>query len=578
MIKALFYSLIIVTIYYFLTSCANPITPTGGPKDTIPPILIGSYPLNQSLNFEDKSIILEFNERIKTDQIKEQLIITPLIESEYEYTIKKNTIKIEFEEAFKDSTTYTLNFRESIQDLTEGNPTDDNKFTFSTGTFIDSMSIGGYVKELLTNDTIENVVVGLYRAEDTVTIFNGSPYYFTEVDEEGKYLIENIKNGKYLLYAFIDQNKNLQLETNKEKYAFCKDTIMLDTGFVYKNLDLISLDLTELKMMTALASGKYFEINFNKYLYDYDIFPVNSDHTFYTNRSKENKSIRVYNNLEDYDSLQVSYIVYDSIFAQLQDTVYVKFSESRRKPDDLFFSIMPVSRKAVNPEFTVELSFNKPIVSYNLDSLFIQYDTTKLSNISDSTFNWNKLKDELTFNVSFDKASVDTIEVRKKRLAAIKRDSIKDSEENSNLKKQISGKDKSDAPKINRGLQLYIGTGTFISADNDTSLAYGSNYTIINPTDFGTQEIKVETNYESFSIQLVKENFEIIQEEKNSENFSFKYIEPGKYKIRVLIDANKDGIWSPGNMKEQLEPEPVYIYPEVLVIRADWQTSLNLAF
>jgi hypothetical protein len=245
--------------------------PTGGPRDTIPPVLINSIPFNQSLNYKGKSITLEFDERITTDKIKDQLIITPLTASEYEYTIKKNALKITFEEPFSDSTTYSLNFRESIQDITEGNPTDDSKFTFSTGSYIDSMSITGYVKELLTYDTLENVIIGLYRAQDTITIFDGSPYYFTEIEEDGSYLIENIKNGKYLLYAFIDANKNLQLETNKEAHAFSKDTILLDTGRYTKNLDLIHLDLTEFKVMTALASGKYFDINFNKYIYDYDI-------------------------------------------------------------------------------------------------------------------------------------------------------------------------------------------------------------------------------------------------------------------------------------------------------------------
>jgi hypothetical protein len=70
MIKGIFYTLLIATIYYFLTSCANQIALTGGPKDTIPPTLINSIPINQSLQFNDKTIYLEFDERIKTDNIK----------------------------------------------------------------------------------------------------------------------------------------------------------------------------------------------------------------------------------------------------------------------------------------------------------------------------------------------------------------------------------------------------------------------------------------------------------------------------------------------------------------------------
>jgi hypothetical protein len=145
-------------------------------------------------------------------------------------------------------------------------------------------------------------------------------------------------------------------------------------------------------------------------------------------------------------------------------------------------------------------------------------------------------------------------------------------------KKQISSKDKKKAPKINQGLQLYIGEGTFISADHDTISSIGFNYNFVEPTNFGTQDIKVESDYKGYTIQLLKENFELIDEVSNNPEFSFNLIEPGKYKIRVLIDANNDGQWSPGNMLEQIEPEPVYLYPELLVIRADWQTSLTLSF
>jgi uncharacterized protein (DUF2141 family) len=578
MIKYFFYILSTIIAYQFFTSCASPSSPTGGPKDTIPPTLIHSIPLNQTINFKEQTITLEFDERIKADKIKEQLIITPLIESEYEFTIKKNTFKITFNEPFKDSTTYTLNFREAIQDLTEGNPTNNNKFTFSTGSYIDSLSITGYVKDLLTYDTLKNITIGLYNTPDTITIFNGSPYYFTEVDEHGKYLIENIKNGKYLLYAFSDDNKNLKLETNKESYGFVKDTILLDTGLIVKNVDLIHLDLSPFKKMTALASGKYFEINFNKYILDYEITPVNSNHPLLTNRAKENKAIRVYNNFDSIDSLQIAFVARDSINSIVQDTVFAKFSQSRRKTDDLTVQITPKDRSAIPPSFAAQLTFNKPIITYNLDSIFIQYDTTKISNIHDSTFVWSKNNDILNFDVHIDKILIDTLIAQKQRMITAQSDSAIKQKEQIPLKKQMSSKEKQEAPKINQGLQLYFGTEAFTTADNDTSKAMGYSYKFIDPTNYGIQNISVQTSYTSYTIQLLKENYEIVQEVKNQNNFSFNTIEPGKYKIRVLIDANEDGVWSPGNMLEQIEPEPVYIYPDVLVIRADWQTSLTLTF
>ena len=573
----LFFSFLTIIIE-LISSCANVSQPTGGPRDTIAPIRILSIPLDKSVNFKGETITMEYDERIQTDNIKEQLIITPFIESDYEYFIKKNTIRLTFEEPFQDSTTFTLNFRESIQDITEGNPTKDNKFTFSTGTYIDSMSINGFVKKLLTYDTLDNIVIGLYQAHDTITIFNGPPYYFTELQEDGSYLIENIKNGEYLLYAFLDENKNLELETNNELYGFIKDTIHLDTGLYTKNIDLISLDLTEFKKMTALASGKYFDINFNKFIVDYTITPINNTHSFYTCRAKENKSIRFYNNFENIDSLQIVFTAVDSINSILQDTLYVKFSESRRKKDEFKIELIPENNASIKTTFDVEIEFNKPILSTNNDSVFVQFDTTRIFNIHDSLYSWNKFRNKLNFSIEIDRSLADTVLARRERFEQQQKDSLAKAKEGNPQEKQQASTKKKDIPKANRGLQLYLGTGSFLSADMDTSLAMGYNYKFLVPAEYGIQEINITTEFDSFILQLTSEKFEIEREVVNEKNVIIDNLKPGNYKIRVLIDANNDGRWSPGNMIKQIEPEPVYIYPETIVIRADWRTSLDIAF
>lgn len=579
MMKYIFYIIGLSFLYYLFYSCASPSSPTGGPRDTIPPKLLIAEPELQCTNYNGKTITLTFDERIKTTKLKEQLIITPLTTSKYDVVVKKNILKITFEQPFNDSTTYTLNFRESIQDLTEGNPTKNNKITFSTGNFIDSLSITGYVKDHLTYDTLKNIVVGLYRAQDTVTIYNGSPYYFTEVDEKGKYLIENIKNGKYLLYAFLDENKNLKLETNKEAYSFFKDTLSLDSGTTIVNLNLIKLDLTQLKLMSALVSGQYFEINFNKFIADFDINSINTEQNIYANMAKQNKSIRIYNNFQGIDSLQVSFTANDSIDNTITDTIFVKFTSSMRKKDEIAINILPKERSAVEPKFTTEIKFNKPIKYISLDSIILRYDTIPIYNVPASTIKISKHRDHLSFDVFIDKIQIDTIEAIKKRILEATKDTTQTKETNQQqTRRQAATREVNKSLKSNQGLQLYFGKGSFISADNDTIGPVGYNYVLINPEKFGTQQISIETTYESFEVQLVKENFEVIQKTKNNKNFKFRHIEPGKYKIRVLIDEDNDGIWSPGNMLKQIEPEPVYIFPEVLIIRADWETSLSLTF
>jgi len=574
MLRYIIYSILTISLLCIITRCANVTAPTGGPKDTIPPSMINSVPLNQSINFKQKTIYLEFDELIKADKLKDQLIITPVIAGKYEGTVKKNILKLIFDETFTDSTTYTLNFREGIQDITENNPSLTNKFTFSTGSFIDSISISGITTNLLDTDSIENAIVGLYRVEDTVTIFNGSPYYFSQTDKEGLYKIENIKNGKYIAAAFSDNNKNLNLDFKSESYAFLKDTLFLDSINLELNFKLSKLDLTPFRQTTALPSGKYYEINFNKYVCSFNWYPLDStSQKLYSNLAKQNKSIRFYNHENIQDSIAIAYTAMDSLDISISDTVFVKFTESRRKTDDFTFLVTPKQSTSITSDFNAEITFSKPILNYNLDSLYFEYDSTIIQQIHDSVFIWNPHMDNLKFHITIDKPKIDTLISTQSKLA-IHRDSLIKSEP---AIQQPSKKEKI-VPRKNIGFRLYIGMGTFISADYDTSSSIGYNYKFIKPEEVGTQEIITTTQYESFTIQLLTEKFELAEEVTGYKSYTFYNLPPGKYRVRILIDSNNDGRWNPGNMTNYEEPEPVFIYSEILIIRADWRTKLELQF
>ena len=142
-------------VIYFLTYCASITPPGGGPRDTIPPVLLKSYPDHKSLNFSGTTIRLIYDEYLKIDDLKKQLIITPIIQEEYERKIRRNSIELTFPEPFKDTTTYTFNFQDAIQDITEGNVTLDNVLAFSTGDYIDSLYINGKVLDIFSNKPVD---------------------------------------------------------------------------------------------------------------------------------------------------------------------------------------------------------------------------------------------------------------------------------------------------------------------------------------------------------------------------------------------------------------------------------------
>ncbi|MGD9327891.1 MAG: Ig-like domain-containing protein, partial [Cyclobacteriaceae bacterium] len=308
-------------IIYFLTECASITPPGGGPRDTIPPVLIRSIPEHKSLNFSGNSVTLVYDEYLKIENLNKQLIITPIIQDDYEQKIRRNSIELIFPEPFKDSTTYTLNFQDAIQDITEGNVTEDNVLAFSTGDYIDSLYINGKVMELLTNAAVDDFTVCLYLIDDTLDIFNSPPIYLTKTDKEGKYLIENIKNGTYKLYVYDDANSNLTCDMPREMFGFSSDTIALNGNIDSIFLKVQNLDMRNIEIQRANASGKYFEIKTNKPLVDYSVIPMDTSITLYHNFVEDKKTIRFYNNLDDNDSIQFIFTAIDSLDYTFIDTL-----------------------------------------------------------------------------------------------------------------------------------------------------------------------------------------------------------------------------------------------------------------
>src|SRR5688572_1967904 len=189
----------------FVLACARQTTPTGGPKDSIPPTLINSLPKQGQVNFKGKTIELTFSETIILNNPKEQLLITPSLGDKYVIKAKKNQVVLTLEQDLQDGTTYAINFREAIQDITEKNPAEMLKIAFSTGSYIDSLSIEGNVYDLLKTTDIKDATVALYQL-DTFDIFKHRPTYVTKSDAKGKFKIENLKPGKYFIYGMEDKN------------------------------------------------------------------------------------------------------------------------------------------------------------------------------------------------------------------------------------------------------------------------------------------------------------------------------------------------------------------------------------
>ena len=262
--------LILLCFTTLIIGCASLTTPSGGPKDSKPPVLIKSIPSPNQTNFKGKTVELIFNEFVKLNNPKEEIIISPSPGKNIEIKSNGTKVTITPKDNWQDSTTYSIVLREGVQDITESNSPPNLKIAFSTGPNIDSLNMSGTIKNLLLGTPADKVTVALYSS-DTFNIFSHTPSYFTKTDKNGKYKLENIKAGRYGIYAFDDKNKNLKVESRTERYGFLANKIDLRKPTDSVDIGLIMMDSRPLKITAIRNVGTITRLRFNKYITDYSI-------------------------------------------------------------------------------------------------------------------------------------------------------------------------------------------------------------------------------------------------------------------------------------------------------------------
>ncbi|MEQ9165806.1 MAG: Ig-like domain-containing protein [Fulvivirga sp.] len=569
--QAFYIGLFITTI-----QCANQTAPTGGPKDEDPPELVISNPTNGELNVSTKTITLEFNEYIKANNAKEQIIITPRLSQEYEVNVRKNKLLIELSEPLSDSTTYTINIREGVKDITENNPPDNLKIAFSTGSYLDSLSITGIVNDQLLNKLVDDFSIYLYDASDTIDFFNGPPLYLTKTNEQGEYILENLKSGIYNLFAIKDKNNNFIADVKSETYGFYSSPIVLDSSHSNVDFTIQKLDVRPIQQISARQNGTTYEIKYNKNLKSYHLEFIDSVQIFSAFTDQYQNSIRIYNPQNIQDSLLTFLHITDSVDYQHTDTLFVKFEETSRSPLD-FNTTSTLDKIVVNePIVKSTLTFTKPVAQLNHDSLYVYIDSLTIIRPDSSHISWNYSKDKLEINMPLDpnlfatKSETDKPPTSAPNKKLVKPDTLSTTD---------STQQKPPKPELKP--HLYFGHGTFISPEADTSQIIKKDLSFTKPDAYGTILVEVETSQTSYIIQLLNKNNEVVDSKINPKNFSFTNVTPGDYKLRVLIDSNKNGKWDPGNILEKRDPEPVIFYlnseeKDLLTIRANWELGPNI--
>jgi len=214
-----------------LAGCANPLSPTGGPRDEDPPELVaeGSTPAGQT-RFRPREIALAFDEWVKIQDAYRQIVVSPPLQYRYEVKLRKKTVILAFDEReqLRDSATYVVNFGSAIRDLTEGNAAENLQFVFSTGDQIDSFSVSGRLVDAYTGKPIDGALFLLYENAADSVVRTERPFYFGRANKNGQFKVSNLKGGRFKAAALVDADLNYLYNQPTEAFGFLDTLIAID--------------------------------------------------------------------------------------------------------------------------------------------------------------------------------------------------------------------------------------------------------------------------------------------------------------------------------------------------------------
>lgn len=529
-IPSYIFLLFIITAFY---QCARKGTPTGGPKDVTPPVLLRAEPENMSTNFKGNKIRLYFDELVKLEKVQEQLIVSPPLKYQPLLSPQGNAnkyVEIVIKDTLKENTTYTINFGQSIVDNNEGNPNSFLTYVFSTGEYLDSLELQGVVKDAFNKDPDEFISVMLYSIDSTYTdstIYKRPPNYITNtLDSTIFFKLSNLKEGSYALMAVKDQAKNNIFDQNTDKIGFIQDTVHLPTDSIYLLNLFKEVPNYGIAVPSLVAKNK---ISFGYY--------------------GEGKDIRI------------------KPISAIPDTINTTILKERDK-DTLNFWFTPYEMDSI--VFTVTNEALKVMDTFTVKSRRVGIDSLRLTPSQTGTLNFND-RFSILGNTPLSEIDSTQITIVRQDTLPVDYSIFLDT-----LKNKMSF-DFKVAPNERYKMQLLPGAVTdFFGTTNDTINFALSTKSL---ADFGDLTVNLNGNQINYPIivQLTNEKEEVQREIFASEAkpFEFNNLNPGKYLLRVIFDENHNGVWDTGSFLKRIQPEKVSYYPNTIEMRANWIENIT---
>lgn len=515
-------------IYFTTTSCASISSPSGGPQDTLAPQLDTSFPPNFSTNFKASEVVLVFDEYITLKSASQQISISPPLAEKLKVTSLSRDVNISWKDTLLDSTTYIISFGNAITDFTEGNANEKIKYVFSTGDFIDSLEIDGYVYDKEGKPT-PDIMVGLYdlktlKKADSIPFLN-LPTYYDYTDENGKFELSNLKYSKFAVVAFQDIRQNFKLNSGAELMGFLSDTISTSLSN-----ESIKLNLFLPEPVKRFYGAKHTGHGKIQFAYSYPIpnltvkaLPNNDSLGGLLTQNKTKDSATYWFNPSSYnDSITLQIFQAGTI----TDTATLLFKEFKAE------NFVPkIASSEVRNTDPIVWTTEAPITKVDTSLIFVYHenDTVGVS-IEDSIYMLKQL-----------------------RLIPNKR-----------------WKD----------FTIEIPQGAITNYFNKVNDTIHASLKTLGRDDLGNLDFVVKTDSTPYPLILrvfTEKDKKIIHESSfnGGTTVQFRNQKPGLYKAELILDKDANGKWSTGNYLEGKQPEKVLYYSEEIEIRANWDLELE---
>lgn len=548
--KSLFTTILISIAFLTLYGCAKQGMPTGGPKDTEPPRILSASPANSTLNFNGDEFYIAFDEYVVLKDVENNILVSPPLKNKPEYRTKGKGVQVRLKDTLLENTTYLFQFKNAIADFNEGNLLPSLNYVFSTGSYIDSMTVSGRVTEALTHEPLEDAVsvwlMSLSDGEIFMTTWGDSTAsaptiaYTTRCDKDGTFRFNHIRPGTYNIFAIKDENKNQQLDPG-EGVAFLpqhveaknsKDSVVVGN----KLLSAADIDTVQLFLFTPkndkqritssnfVAAGKM-RITSMLPMTDPTILSGDEEVTWHLNKSRDTLTLWTFR--QKCDSIQL--IVSDP--SGIQDTMRLRW-----RPKKAGLNQLPQNNIRLNysklPFFdTLAILFSTPLAALQSGDSIVTIMRLKDSSVTicSALLYYDFLKAAIPYN--FIQGEKYAVSIAKGRLK-----------------------------------DLYNQDIDSLRAVVEVSRA----------DDYGNLKMQLVDSGNSvespLTVQLLDEKGKVLSERSAVVNdyVEFKNLKPAKYRIRAIVDDNGNGKWDTGDFAHRLQPERVLYFPKILDIRANW--------